>query len=99
MWLQAQPTIVLAPHLVMVESIQLTPQHAHAQALRRAGLTQADIDYWEVNQAFSVVDLVNQRLLGLDPATVNVHGGSVALGAQGARWWRVLREAKKRAIS
>lgn len=37
------------------------------QALARAGLQQGDIDYWEINQAFSVVDLVNQQLLGLDP--------------------------------
>jgi hypothetical protein len=50
------------------------------QALARAGLAQSDIDYWEINQAFSVVDLVNQKLLGLAPARVNVHGGAVALG-------------------
>ena len=39
-----------------------------AQALARSGLSQQQVDYWEVNQAFSVVDLVNQKLLGLDPA-------------------------------
>jgi hypothetical protein len=50
------------------------------QALARAGLSQSDIDYWEINQAFSVVDLVNQKLLGLAPQRVNVHGGAVALG-------------------
>jgi acetyl-CoA acetyltransferase len=37
------------------------------QAISRAGLHQSDIDYWEINQAFSVVDLVNQQLLGLEP--------------------------------
>jgi len=50
------------------------------QALARAGLAQSDIDYWEINQAFSVVDLVNQKLLGLPAERVNVHGGAVALG-------------------
>jgi hypothetical protein len=50
------------------------------KALSRAGLAQSDIDFWEINQAFSVVDLVNQQLLGLQPERVNVHGGAVALG-------------------
>jgi hypothetical protein len=52
------------------------------KALKRAGLQQQDIDYWEINQAFSVVDLVNQKLLGLQADRVNVHGGAVALGRQ-----------------
>jgi acetyl-CoA C-acetyltransferase len=47
------------------------------------------VDLWEINEAFSVVSLVNNRLLGLDPARVNIHGGAVALGhpigASGAR--------------
>eukprot|EP00877_Chromochloris_zofingiensis_P000052 jgi/Chrzof1/10047/Cz04g25080.t1_ATO2A[v5.2] len=56
------------------------PAAAVPKALARAGLQQGDIDYWEINQAFSVVDLVNQQLLGLDPDRVSVHGGAVALG-------------------
>jgi acetyl-CoA C-acetyltransferase len=52
--------------------------------LARANLSQGDIDYWEINQAFSVVDLVNQKLLGLAPQRVNVHGGAVALGESGS---------------
>jgi hypothetical protein len=56
------------------------PAAAAPKALKRAGLQQQDIDYWEINQAFSVVDLVNQKLLGLQPDRVNVHGGAVALG-------------------
>lgn len=56
------------------------PAAAAPKALARAGLQQSDIDYWEINQAFSVVDLVNQKLLGLDPGRVNAHGGAVALG-------------------
>jgi hypothetical protein len=56
------------------------PAAAAPKALKRAGLQQQDIDYWEINQAFSVVDLVNQKLLGLQADRVNVHGGAVALG-------------------
>jgi acetyl-CoA C-acetyltransferase len=56
------------------------PAAATPKALQRAGLQQSDVDYWEINQAFSVVDLVNQKLLGLQPDRVNVHGGAVALG-------------------
>lgn len=56
------------------------PAAAIPKALARAGISQGDVDYWEVNQAFSVVDLVNQKLLGLDPDRVNAHGGAVALG-------------------
>lgn len=56
------------------------PAAAIPKALARAGVRQDEVDYWEVNQAFSVVDLVNQKILGLDPARVNAHGGAVALG-------------------
>lgn len=57
-----------------------TPALAIPKALKAAGIQQSDVDYWEVNEAFSVVDLVNQKLLGLDSTHVNVFGGSVALG-------------------
>jgi acetyl-CoA C-acetyltransferase len=40
----------------------------------------SDIDYHEVNEAFAAVALANIKLLDLDPSTVNVHGGAVALG-------------------
>ncbi|KAL4419659.1 hypothetical protein ABPG77_000556 [Micractinium sp. CCAP 211/92] len=56
------------------------PTLAIPRALGAAGLASGDIDYWEVNEAFSVVDLANRRLLGLDPARVNVFGGAVAIG-------------------
>jgi acetyl-CoA C-acetyltransferase len=49
-------------------------------ALDRAGLTIKDVDYWEINEAFSAVALANNHLLGLDPTKVNVNGGAVALG-------------------
>jgi acetyl-CoA acetyltransferase len=61
-------------------SCPAAPAAATPKALRRAGLQQSDIDFWEINQAFSVVDLVNQKLLGLQSDRVNVHGGAVALG-------------------
>ncbi|CAK0785232.1 aspartate transaminase aat1 [Coccomyxa viridis] len=56
------------------------PALAIPRALKAAGLTLDDIDYFEINEAFSVVDLVNRKLLGLDPDRVNVHGGAVAIG-------------------
>lgn len=45
-----------------------SPSLAVPLALSRAQMPQGEVDFWEINQAFSVVDLVNQHLLGLDPA-------------------------------
>lgn len=56
------------------------PAKAVPVALKKANLSASDIDYWELNQAFSVVGLANTKLLGLDPAKVDVNGGAVALG-------------------
>ena len=56
------------------------PSKAIPVALKKANLSIADIDYWELNEAFSVVGLVNMRELGLDPSKVDVNGGAVALG-------------------
>ncbi len=65
------------------------PAKAIPIALERAGLAAADIDYYEINEAFAVVSLVALRDLKLDPAIVNVNGGGVSLGhpigATGAR--------------
>lgn len=65
------------------------PSDAILKALRHTRININDVDFWEINEAFSVVDLVNQKILGLDPDKVNVHGGAVALGhplgASGAR--------------
>jgi len=65
------------------------PADAIAKVLKKSGLTVADIDLFEVNEAFAVVALAVNQLAGLDPAKVNVHGGAVALGhplgASGAR--------------
>lgn len=66
-----------------------TPALALPKAIRKAGLQAGDIDFWELNEAFSVVGIENSRRLQLDPAKVNVHGGAVSLGhplgASGAR--------------
>lgn len=56
------------------------PSKAVPVALAKAGLSVDDIDYWELNEAFSVVGIVNTQKLGLDPAKVDVNGGAVALG-------------------
>ncbi|MFI5139299.1 MAG: acetyl-CoA C-acyltransferase [Sphingobacteriales bacterium] len=66
-----------------------SPSKAIPLALHRAGLSAGEIDYFEINEAFSVVSIANNQLLNLDPAKVNVNGGAVALGhplgASGAR--------------
>ena len=65
------------------------PSKAIPRALERAGIKAADVDYYEINEAFSVVALANNQILELDPAKVNVNGGAVSmghpLGASGAR--------------
>ncbi|MCC7223562.1 MAG: acetyl-CoA C-acyltransferase [Chitinophagales bacterium] len=65
------------------------PAKAIPKALHKAGLTVADIDAFEINEAFSVVALANMREMGLDHDKVNILGGAVALGhpvgASGAR--------------
>ncbi len=50
------------------------------KAIEKAGLKTEDIDYFELNEAFSVVGLVNIQLLNLNPERVNVNGGAVSLG-------------------
>ena len=66
-----------------------SPAKAIPLALHRAGLSVGQIDYFEINEAFSVVSIANNQLLKLDPSKVNVNGGAVALGhplgASGAR--------------
>jgi len=56
------------------------PSIAVPKALKKANLSVADIDYWELNQAFAVVGIANSQKLGLDPAKVDVNGGAVSLG-------------------
>ncbi len=71
------------------EWFTIAPIEAIKRVLQRTGLAVADIDLFEINEAFSAVSLAINRELGLDPAKVNVNGGAVALGhpigATGAR--------------
>jgi len=58
----------------------IAPATAFPKALEKANLKVEDIDLFEFNEAFSVVALANNELLGLDPAKVNIAGGAVGLG-------------------
>ena len=61
--------------------IMLTaPTPASEKALAKAGMEAADIDLWEINEAFAAVPLQTMRNLGIDHARVNVNGGAIALG-------------------
>ena len=56
------------------------PSKAIPKALDKAGVSISDVDYFEFNEAFSVVGLANTKILGLDASKVNVNGGAVSLG-------------------
>ncbi|SIS67784.1 acetyl-CoA C-acetyltransferase [Chryseobacterium ureilyticum] len=62
------------------ENFTTAPSKALPIALKKAGLEISDIDFFEFNEAFSVVGLANNKILGLDASKVNVNGGAVALG-------------------
>ncbi|MCK9522283.1 MAG: thiolase family protein [Proteobacteria bacterium] len=74
---------------VAPEKYPYGPVEAARNALAKANLNIADIDYWEINEAFAVVALLVMRQLGLTPEQVNLLGGAVAIGhpigASGAR--------------
>jgi acetyl-CoA C-acetyltransferase len=57
-----------------------TPSLAVPKAVQKAGLSLQQVDYFELNEAFSVVGIVNTQNMKLDPAKVNVNGGAVSLG-------------------
>jgi acetyl-CoA C-acetyltransferase len=65
------------------------PSLAVPKAVEKAGLAMSEIDFWELNEAFSVVGIENTKRMELDPAKVNVNGGAVSighpLGCSGAR--------------
>jgi len=90
-----QATSGLEPKWVM-----MTPVEAVRLLLAKTGWAIGDVDLFEINEAFSVQALAVTRELGLDPATVNVHGGAVALGhpigASGARVLTTLLYAMRR---
>ncbi|KAK9935844.1 hypothetical protein M0R45_012719 [Rubus argutus] len=62
------------------ELFTTAPALAIPRAISNAGLEASQIDYYEINEAFSVVALANQGLLGLNPERLNAHGGAVSLG-------------------
>jgi len=78
-----------ATHAQPPATFALAPVEAVKKVLHHSGLNLADIDLFEINEAFAAMSLVVYDLLGLDPDRVNVHGGSIALGhpigATGAR--------------
>jgi len=75
------------------------PADVIPKVLEKAGLVKNDIDLFEINEAFAVVNLAVNNMLGLDMAKVNVHGGAIALGhpigASGARILVTLLHAMK----
>jgi acetyl-CoA C-acetyltransferase len=91
----AQATSGLAPKLVM-----MTPVDAVRKVAGKAGWSLAEVDLFELNEAFAVQAVAVTRELGIDPARVNVQGGAVALGhpigASGARVLTTLLYALKR---
>lgn len=56
------------------------PSLALPKAIKKAGLTTVDVDFFELNEAFAVVGIANNQKMGLNPEKVNVNGGAVALG-------------------
>ena len=67
------------------------PALAVPKALQMAGVNISEVDYFEFNEAFAVVGIVNNKLLGLDAKNVNVYGGAIALGhALGSSGSRIL---------
>jgi acetyl-CoA C-acetyltransferase len=82
------------------EWFSLAPIDAVRKVVSKAGWSLADVDLFELNEAFSVQALAVNRELGLDPVKVNVHGGAVALGhpigASGARVLVTLLHALQR---
>ena len=71
------------------EKFTIAPSLAIPKALERANLSVNDVDYFELNEAFSVVGVANSRILNLNSEKVNVFGGAVSmghpLGCSGAR--------------
>ncbi len=98
-----QATSGLEPRMVL-----MTPVDAVRKLMLKTGWSLADVDLFELNEAFSVQGVAVIRELGIDPLKVNVHGGAVALGhAIGASGARVLttllyaltRHGKKRGVA
>ena len=107
-WKPLARIVASAGHAQAPEWFTTAPAGAIDKVLARAGWKKDDVDLWEINEAFAVVSIANNRMLGLDPARVNPWGGAVALGhpigASGARvlvtLLAALRDAgKKRGVA
>jgi len=103
-WKPVARVVGAANHAQAPEWFTTAPAGAIKRLLGRVGWKTDDVDLWEINEAFAVVSIANNKLLELDPARVNVWGGAVALGhpigASGARVLvtliSALRDAGKR---
>ena len=88
-----------AGHARLPSEFTIAPVDAMKKMLDKAGWSVADVDLWEINEAFAVVTLAAIKEHGLDPAKVNVNGGACALGhpigASGARILTTLIHALK----
>jgi acetyl-CoA C-acetyltransferase len=88
-WKPLARIVASAGHAQPPEWFTTAPAGAIEKVLARAGWKKDDVDLWEINEAFAVVSIANNRMLALDPARVNPWGGAVALGhpigASGAR--------------
>ena len=88
-WKPVARIVGSAGHAQAPEWFTTAPAGAIERLLGKIGWKKDDVDLWEINEAFAVVSIANNRMLGLDPARVNIWGGAVALGhpigASGAR--------------
>ena len=91
--------VAYSTHAQAPEWFTTAPAGACNKLLDKIGKKASDIDLWEINEAFAVVSIINNRLLGLSTENVNVNGGAVALGhpigASGARILTTLLYAMK----
>jgi acetyl-CoA C-acetyltransferase len=103
-WKPLARIVGVAGHAQAPEWFTTAPAGAIERLLGTVGWKKHEVDLWEINEAFAVVSIANNRMLELDPARVNVWGGAVALGhpigASGARvlvtLLSALRDAGKR---
>lgn len=62
------------------QDFPIAPAYAIPKVLKMANIEKDDVQYWEINEAFSVVTLANMKMLNLSLDAVNIHGGAVSLG-------------------
>jgi acetyl-CoA C-acetyltransferase len=90
-WKPVARIVGAAGHAQAPEWFTTAPAGAIERLLGKIGWKKDDVDLWEINEAFAVVSIANNQMLGLDPARVNIWGGAVALGHPiGASGGRVL---------